>query len=555
MTFNLPIKANDDELSSAVDLKNIRLTDLIYTSRAACLITRDQYYECSQHNSKMYDWDGFFLKFGEHADIPSSVYVPLKRRRPSARLDLPTVIVDNLTAIVFGKERFPGIRIEGDSDAEDFAQELCKQSSFQTKMIEARNKGGATGTAVISWGFVEGNPILEIHDAQQCEVLEWADYNNRKPKKIIKVYTYKRKIWDEKGKPQEKIYFYARYWDEQIDICWRDIPEKIAATQNWWKCPSKMVSHRAGFCPVYWVQNYANSSDIDGKGDYSDGSLTNFDQIDILLSSTVKGTIANVDPTLIIHEDEDRNDGPLRKGSDYAIYCKGGAEYLELEGSAVDAALKVIEKLRQVELDKAGVVILDQEKTGGSALSAAAMKQRYAVMLVKAGLLREQYGKAIIAILKDMLEISRNFQVVQHDETGVEYWSKIELPLKIEYVENDDIETGDKTVKNEGRAEKVVKKVERKPGNSSNISLEWPAYFPPSWEDKKQAVETIKAATDGKQIMSQRKGVQNLQSLFDGDDTEIELAEIDADIERSLAKKQELIEIKTAKSSFENGEN
>jgi hypothetical protein len=539
--MEIPLKDNSHLIPNDAMVKKVRLLDIVHTEDVMLTITREQYYACSQHDYKPFDWDGFFVKFGSVSDVPVSGYVPLKKRQPSARMDLPRVIVNELSAMTFGDEKFPQLVIEGDSDAEDYAKELCKVAKLPTKILEARNNGGATGTAVVSWGFVDGKPVVDIHKRSQCTVFDWADYELRRPSNMLKAYTYKKRIFDSDGKPKTKLFYYARYWDEHVDICWRDIPEEVGATAAWWMLPSKAVIHSSKFCPVYWIQNYSDSDDIDGIGDYIDGSHSNFDQIDELLSATVKGTKANVDPTLVIHASKSENQGVLRKGSENAIFSEKGATYLELVGSSIETALRVLDTMRQIELDKAGVVILDQEKAGGTAVSASAMKQRYARMTARVDLLRDQYECAIIQIVKDMLEVARSLESAPVEtESGEQMWSKIILPPRIE--END--ENDDKAEDGEPpkREKKKTKEVERKPGTSSNVTATWPPYFVPSWLDKKDAVDTVRAASNNQQVMSQRKAVATLAPMFGTEDVNQELGEIDEDKERSIERTQSLME-------------
>lgn len=534
----IPLKDNSHLIPSNSILKKIRLSDVVHTELTMVHVTREQYYECTQHDHKQFDWDGFFIRYGMSSGVPVSGYVALKKRRPSARMDLPRVIVNELSAMTFGDKKFPSIMIDGDCDADDYVNELCRISKLPSKILEARNNGGANGTAVMSWGFVNGKPVIEVHRRSQVDVLEWADYEERRPAEVIKAYTYSRRVYDKEGKPKQKIFYYARYWNEHVDICWRDIPEEIGVTNKWWMMPSKSVVHEYELCPVYWIQNNPDSDDIDGIGDYIDGSHTNFDEIDKLLSATTKGTTANVDPTLVVHANQSENKGVLRKGSENAIYSEKGASYLELTGTSIETALKVLEKLRQIELDKAGVVILDQEKTGGTALSASAMRQRYARMIARVDILRTQYECAIITILSDMLEVARFLETkpVQTADGG-QIWSRVMLPPRVEKVED---EKNDDEIEN--RHEKNIIEVERTPGISSNITVTWPPYFEPNWTDKKDAIETVNKATNKQQVLSQRKAVNSIAPLFGIDDTDQELGEIDEDKKRQIKRTQELME-------------
>jgi len=513
--------AGKDPISSEVPVAGINLVHLVRSERSRLLLRLESYYRCSQHAHKLWDFYGCSIGIPGTSRIESTGYIPMKDRLPSATMDLAKVIVDRLTALVFGGDHMPMIKVEGDADAEDFARELAKASKLSVIMAEARSIGGATGSVALSWGFVDGKPRIEVHRPAFIEVLEWADWPERKPAKVLKVYSYNRRVWSDDGRQIEKTYYYARYWDDQRDITWDEIPEVTAKTVGWTQTPYKIVRHDAGICPVYWAQNLPDSSEQDGISDY-EGQMEDFDEIDILLSSTTKGTILNVDPTLVVHDLPGNNPGVTHKGSYTSLYSEKGAEYLELKGSAVEAALKLAKDLRQYQLDKASVVIQDPEKAGGGALSAVAMKTRFLSMLAKCDVIREQYGCVITKILADMLDVSRRLSVVKQDENGAEYWGRVDLPMKT--VTDDDGQN--------------PQKVDRHPGQSSDVTLAWPPYFPPTLEDKAKAVETAKNATGGQQVISHRTAVQSLASMFsiENPDDEMELIQGDEDARADKAR-------------------
>ncbi|NIV32442.1 MAG: hypothetical protein GWN58_24280, partial [Anaerolineae bacterium] len=229
----------------------------------------ETYYRGTQDDSKMYDWDGNMMGYGGQADVQPGWYVPMKRRRPCARYDLGRLIVTRLTSMVFGSERFPELRMEGDPDAQDYVRALCEASRLPTRMIEARNLGGAVGTSCLSFCFKEGVPRIEVHNAKHCTVLSWIDEDEKIVKAVLKAYTYPRQVFDPESKKLRTVnYYYARYWDTQREIIWEPIPQRVADTQQWQNYPHKTVDHGFGFCPFYWIQNLPDSQSLDGESDY-----------------------------------------------------------------------------------------------------------------------------------------------------------------------------------------------------------------------------------------------------------------------------------------------
>jgi hypothetical protein len=524
-----PSLTRADDVISDVPIRKVALTDILDVERTRDMLRRESYYRCTQHKTKEYDFDGHILRFGEeNVDVPADGYIPMKRRRPSVRMDLPKVIVDRFTALVFGHEHFPTIRAVGDTEAEDYVKTLAEESKLGVRFVEARNMGGATGTAVLSWGFIGGKPLVEVHKSAFVDVVEWRDYDRRKPLRVVKAYPYKKRVWSGDGKPKEKTFYYARYWDDNLDITWREIPKEIAETKAWWRVPASVVEHKTGYCPVYWIQNLPDSSSVDGISDF-ENQEDDCDAIDIQLSATHKGTVANVDPTLVIRDSPNNNEGVIHKGSSHAIYSVQGAEYLELKGSAIKASVDLLDRLRQYELDKAAAVLLDPDTLTGSGISAAAMRTRYAPMLAKADILREQYGDALVDILDDMLSVSRKLREVKTDADGRRYWSRVNLPPRITEEKNE--ETG----------ELVVTVEERTPGSGGMISLQWPPYFQATWLDRKDAVGAVKEAAGNQPVMSQKTAVSTLSPLF-GTDPDDELEEIENDADSMDRRAQGLLE-------------
>jgi hypothetical protein len=501
----LPWTKKTSDVEGLEPLYGIALTDILDPEKTSDILRRESYYRCTQHRHKAYDFDGYMMSYGDTVDIPpGDDYIPMRRRQPSATMDLARVIVDRFTALTFGKEHFPLITVVGDPDAEDFARTLCTESKLPSKLMEARGLGGACGTSVMSWGFVDGRPTVEIHDRAWVYVIEWADYEQRKPARALKIYPFKKRVRVQKMM-KEREFYCARYWDADVDVKWPEIPKEVAKTDQWLEEPHTIVRHEVGFCPVYWVQNLPNSQDDDGWSDYEEQEA-DFDDLDCIKSATSGGIKLNVDPTLVVHASPSQNEGVVHKGSRHAIYCEKGAKYLELAGTAMEAARKYMRDARQDELDKASCVLVDPEKMSGAGISAAAIKMRYMPMLAKCDLLREQYGAVLVEILKDMLKVARTLGEVKTDEDGERYWAPVELSPRVEEVEGEQ-----------------VNMVERTPGQSSLVGLSWPPYFPATWLDRKDAIGAAKEATGGKQVLSQRTAVESISPLYDIEDVDAEL--------------------------------
>lgn len=504
----------------------IPLTRIAEDQRWRYLDRLEAYYRGQQDAGKPYDWNGYMVAVDGASPVKPGWVVPYSQRRPSARFDIGKVIIRRLTAMALGSGRFPTVTVAGDEDAEDFARELVKVSKMPVRMIEARNLGGATGTAVLSWGLRRGRPSIRVHKAQHVTVLSWEDVDEHRPAVVLKAWSYTRPVINrESQKVEQKKFWAARLWDETSETRWRDIPDEIARQPNWFVAhpPIERITHDFGFCPVYWIQNVSDSEGYDGESDI-DGLQTSMDELNQLRSATTKGTKANVDPTLVIKQSPMLNQGQVYKGSENAIYSEGGAEYLELKGTAVQAAKEEGREVAANIYAVAGVVDPDAEKLSGAAQSAQAMRILYAPMLDRADMIRTQYGDGIVQMLRDMLEIAQRgaLETLEDEETGERVELGITLPPRFERDGDGD--------------DAPMKAVERKPGTSTEVDLQWPPYFSPTWDDMNKASTAVKTATGGKPVLSQKTAIRTMARVFDIEDPDLEIEQIEEESEKAMEK-------------------
>lgn len=518
-------------LSLTPQLGRVSLVELCGSARTAELARLDSYARSTQYDHRRFDWDGKMTGYGEQADISPGWYVPLKMRRPRARYDLPKLITKRLSAMTLGSERWPELRVDGDPEAEDYIKALAEAAKLPAKMLEAREKGGSSGTAVVSFKFADGKPRVLVHESRHVHVLRWADRDERVIGAVLKAYAYPRTVWDQEGRPKQITLYFARYWDETKEVVWDPIPEALARNGAWATAvKSYAVEHGYGECPVYWAQNLPDSEQEDGLSDF-EGLLDQFDEINELLSATSKGTKANVDPTLVVKDDPGNNPGVVRKGSGQAIFSKGGAEYLELKGDAVKAGQELVKTLSQMALDVAGVVLGDPKELGTRAQSAAAMRMLYQPMIAQCDVLRSQYGELIARLLLGMLRAARLINqteagevVLTADGRRVQEKPVVVLPPRFESTgEGDD---------------RTVTVVERTPGTSENLTLNWPSYFAATASDVSQDVD---AATKAKgTTISAKTAVKYTAHHFGVKDVDQEIAEIEAEKELALENMRDM---------------
>jgi hypothetical protein len=453
-------------------------------------------YRCAKYAARAYNWDGSQSTSPiEHEAIATQVTIPpgfvdagaqmmpVKFRKPTAPYALGRVIVDRFTGLLFSEKRHPTIKVEGDPKTEDYVNALVDSGRLWARMIKARTFGGAVGTAVIGFQFVAGKVMFETFDPRWCEPA-WLDRSTFKLKSIEIRYMYPQEERDVTGVWKEIPYWYRRTIDIEADTLYAPAPVGDGEEPDWQA--QKQVKHGLGFCPVVWIQNQPLDDDIDGDPDCL-GAFEMIDAIDTLLSSANGAIIANTDPTVVISTDA-KNMVDVKKGNNNAIKVEkgGGANYMEISATGPKAAEDLADKFRAFVLEVTQCV-LDASAQDASARTATEIERKYAAMIAKADVLREQYGQNGIILLCDMLVAAvRKAQttVTTDPETGKIVRQVINLPKK--KVVNE--ETGE------------AKMIDHELGEGGMMSIQWPHYFEPLLADIDLAVRAAVAAVAGKLI-------------------------------------------------------
>jgi hypothetical protein len=439
-------------------------------------------YRCQSYDARRVDWNGQQTTDPvEHEAIASAGFIPpgfydaggqmlpLKYRRPTAPYNLVKVVVDRFTGLLFSERRHPQLRVEGDSVTEDFVQGLAEASRLWPSMIQARAFGGATGTVAVGFQFIDGKPIIEVHDPRWVR----PDFVNRvtfELRAIEKRFQFPMEVLDqEKGEYVEVSFWYRRVIDQKHDVLWKPIPVGEGDEPNW-DDPNLIesaVEHGFGECPVQWVQNLPVSDSIDGDPD-AHGIYDMVEMIDSLLSQANRGTLRNADPTVVVVSQDGLAE--VAKGSDNAIKLTpgGDAKYMEMSGSGVKAARELAEETRHKALEVAQCVLEHPDMANRTATE---IERVYSSMLAKADVLREQYGERCVKpLMEKMIRAARKTTTPVVRDGGIER-GVLNLPPKV-------------TRGDDGQVAQAARQL----GPGGALKLQWPGYFEPVLSDVNTAV-------------------------------------------------------------------
>lgn len=526
--------------------------NILQGERYELMQARQSYYQCTQHNTKKWDFDGRAV-VNIRVGTPGSTglvgmekpanYIPMSHRKPSAPLRLAKLIVDRFTSMIFSEDKFPHIRVDGDPDTEDFAQALSTAGKLPLKMLLARNIGGSTGSVGLSWCFQNGSPKYGVHNPKNIYIHSWDDRMELIPRHVSEVYLYYEVRWDPKKKCFANIYYwFRRDWTPDWDIVFKPVLFNPGQPTFWEPDPTRSFNHQDGICHFTWIQNLP-SEEIDGVPDY-DGLYDKFDEIDIIASVMTRGIKFNLDPTLVLKVDPDyvKRSG-IMKGSEHSLTVgkDGDASYLALPGDSVDAGMKVLDRLVKATLDESQCVLADPDKLAAQGTSSVALKMIYGPMTAKSSIHREQYGTGIERLLEPQIVIARKRSSVLipvldaagnqavDEQSGQPLQAKEELYLPPRIETNIDPETGKET----------IKKIPRDPGEGGDVNLQWPAFFPPTVQDQNLTVTTLQLATGGKAFLSKKTAVDIVAQTFGIDPAE-EQRRIESQSDQDKADESEM---------------
>jgi hypothetical protein len=492
--------AGASQVLGSDETERIRVLGL--SPRQSALDKRWAYYRCDQYSPRKVAWDGSrVVGQVEHDSIALAGYVPpgfylanndtlpIAFRKPSSPYHLCKVVVDRFTGLLFGQKRHPKVSIAGDQASEDFVNAVIEEGRMWSAMMQARTFGGATGSAVVGFKLLNGKPQFEVFDPRWCTP-KFIDRHNYILGELEYRYTFKHEIMDPvSGGWVEAEFWFRRVINTKSDIIYEPVlVDKNNMRPDW--VPANEVTHGLGFCPVVWIQNEAQATEIDGDPDCL-GIYDLCEAMDKLNSQAERGILANCDPTTVITTDAQM--GEVSKGSNNAIKLPNGgsAQYMEMTGTGVNQAREQVLLYKDMALEVTQCVLEqpDGQKT------ATEVDRNYAAMLARADKFREQYGEMGVKRLINMVLVA----------------SQSLTKPRVE---------GAQIVRYQIRLNKRPDGTEQRLGKGPYVaSLTWPPYFEPSIMDANTAVQAALGAKSGG-LVDQKTATKFIAPFFQIEDVD-----------------------------------
>lgn len=485
------------------------------TKRQAELNNLWAYFRVAEHDGKSVGWDGRpVMSTADRDAISRSKFLPpgyesvedmpKHCRRPIAPLGIVRNIVMRFTGLLFSNRRQPRVSVPGDSKTEGYINAVLKDGNFWPAMIQARNYGGACGSACIGYRFIGGRAMFEAIDPRWVTP-EFEGRGYTDPKKLTIQYTYSKEEWiDEKWKTV--WYWYRRVIDRTSDTVW--VPVRCREKEPAWDfIQSNKVEHGLGFVPYEWIQNFRVDDEIDGDPDCT-GCYEMINAVDELLSEVYTGTVLNLDPTFIINPGEGTEHiSQIKKGSDNAIKLGqgGDAHYMELTGSGSTIGITVIEKLEERIYRQAQCVPDSVLFQNAGEKTATEIERIFSSMFEKADALREQYGPSIVRLCQKVLVTIRQYTAVQEvpGENGEIMYVRGRVYVSPEVIQQADGDTVE---------------IPRQIGKGTICEVRWPHYQRPSYTDMNTFSQVLSSIlTSDPKLMTQRTAIKLLAPIMDFD--------------------------------------
>ncbi len=387
------------------------------TDRAKSLCCRETFFSGTQHTHKQANWTGqsrdpgvgYLAERMEPQGFVStnSATVPFAQRRPDAPNSLHRQIVTRFSDMLLGEMARPNLSVPADETTEAYIHAIFDASDSWATLQQARDIKGRLGSAALAVSITEGEPATEAINPINLWVMEWEHKVRWVPRIVVEQKLIskqvirdpnedspKTKAWqsvEEKSPLETRKFWRTRVWTDTHVINYVDVEEDWAKDDPDRPIPVEdETEHKAGRCPVIWMQNTRNLESPEGEEDYV-GTYEVSDKLDTIRAFTCRSTIANTDPTLIVKDTPARlrRNPAMAKGHGHKIDVDtaGDVKLLEASGDPVRTAIELAKILRHDILQTSCTVIMDPE-TLGTYKSAESIRLMMKPMEARAGRLR-----------------------------------------------------------------------------------------------------------------------------------------------------------------------
>jgi hypothetical protein len=444
--------------------------------------------------------------------VDNGDYIPLRKRRPSVRMNLCRTVVNDAVSLLFSEGHFPAVDLKDPAQKQTMGK-LIKECGLNAVMIDAATKGSVGSVAILLrvlknrafFDVMDTDYLAPVWDPQAPDTLLKVQELYKAKGSALKAWGYPVKADDLKAD-----FWFQREWDDTAEtwfMPWKvsDALDKKTAGIEFKPVvdDERTVKHNLDFVPIVWIRNLPGGDTADGKPTFCDEAIDTQIEIDYQLSQDGRGLKYTSDPTLLIKEPAYGENGPTVKGAANAIKvsAEGDAKLLEINGTGSAAVLEYVKYLREIQIETLHGNRTSPEKMA-SAQSGRAMELMNQALVWLADRLRISYGEGgLLELLRMLAKAADKFDLVFKDG---------------EKVGTFDIAEG--------------------------IALRWPQWYAPTMNDMQTRANTLSKLCDSG-LLSRETAIKILAAEYDIEDAAAEKLLADADMAQRNAEAQKKVQI------------
>lgn len=459
--------------------------------------------------------------------------VPLRERKPRIIVPIFRETVEAVDRFLWSGHRFPNAVVNatrGDDQADDddeigpalnaeqaeqltrFLAALIRNGRIPQAVREYTTSALKTTSAAVVVGVQAGYVNCYVHTGKDCT----PTFDPKNPREVIELdvqYQYpKEEPIPGSIAKRDVLYWYRRTITTQRDICYQEVKVVAGQQPQWIEDPEKSVDHGLGFCPVVWVRTFGDCTDpVDGKPLIDPALYPLLDAINYTVSQRQRAIEYGLDPQpyrkgVPLGEREELRKNP---GQVWDLPDEAEVGFLEAQGTGTERANVHLDDLKAAFREAVGVVKMNPEVTSRN-VSGVALSLLYAPLISLASDLRVDLGdEAYVSLLGMALRVVTT--LVQ--DKGLDVW-----------------------VPGVKKATATLKAAQL--GGvwlNPPITLEWPAFFDETEQDKQFRVAYTNAAVQGK-LVSAKTGTRQLAQVFSVEDPAAEQDAIDDEAEAATQR-------------------
>lgn len=326
---------------------------------------------------------------------PTQEYIPIHRRKPCINFLFAKRMAGTLASFMWGKKRFPAIKIEADPMTEEYLQTIIRITSLDSTLLQCFKSVIVQGSAFLRISVQAGNFKLEAFEAQYC----YPEFDENDELERIEIkYTFK----DQSDKKEK----WAKIELTKTSDILYDTPEYNSDTEPTFE-EVERVEHNLGFVQGEWIRTAIVPQKIDGPSLLED-VLDFIDEINYKLSQTSTAIRYNIDPQLIITGLDQDEISSLVKSSakGWNLGRDGTANFLESNLGAAQTAVEFVDKIKTNIQNISRILLMDPEKINAQSISGRALEIMHSPLVELIDELRPQQQKHLVNILQKMAVIN-----------------------------------------------------------------------------------------------------------------------------------------------------